>query len=203
MPEACNDCWPRDLFYLTVHHCCDFLKRTAQIIKIWLLTACLKEHSLDLYHPTWALQTRIRREQSCSCTAHSEWFTNLSAYSKLSIRQTCDTMPLFDKLISCVLYALTPSKTNTVELLQSADYLVRADAKYFMKSIRTLLSVLQVVSAIQTSPSDDRAVIMLIFWLSSLSGAVLRIPLRFHRFCRKSEFGIQDSSTLMTRFPDW
>ena len=80
------------------------------------------------------------------------------------------------------MYALTPSKTKTVEFLQSADYLVSADAKYFMKSMRTLLSVLQVVSAIQTSPSDDRAVIMLIFWLNTLSGAVLRIPFRFHRF---------------------
>ena len=182
MPEACNDCWPRDLFYLTVHHCCDFLKRTAQITRIWVLTACLKEHSLDLYHPTWALQTRIPRGQSCSCTAHSEWFTNLSAYSKLSSRQTCDTMPVIDKLIFYVLYILTPSNTKTVEFLQSADCLVSAAAKYFMNSIRTLLSVLQVVSAIQTSPSDDRAVIMLIFWLSSLSGAVLRIPLLFHLF---------------------
>ena len=203
MSKARNDRWPRDLFDLPIHHRADFLKRTVQINRIRVLTACLKEHSLDLYHPTWALQTRIPREQSCSCTAHSEWFTNLSAYSKLSLRQTCDMMPLFEKLISCVMYALTPSKTNTVELLQSADYLVSAAAKYLMKSMRTLLSVLQVVSAIQTSPSDDRAVIMLIFWLSSLSGAVLRIPLRFHRFCRKSEFGIQDSSTLMTLFPDW
>ena len=80
------------------------------------------------------------------------------------------------------MYALTPSKTNTVESLQSADYLVSADAKYFMKSMRTLLSVLQVVRAIQTSPSDDRAVIMLTFWLNNLSGAVLRIPLHFHLF---------------------
>ena len=182
MSKAWNDRWPRDLFYLSVNHAWDFLKRTAQITKIWLLTACLKEHSLDLYHPTWVVQTRIRLGQSCRNKVHSEWFTNLSAYSKLSSRQTCDTMPVIEKLISCVLYALTPSKTNTVELLQSADYLVSADAKYFMKSMRTLLSVLQVVRAIQTSPSDDRAVIMLTFWLNTLSGAVLRIPFRFHRF---------------------
>ena len=91
-------------------------------------------------------------------------------------------MPVYEKYISCVLYVLTPSKTNTVELLQSADYLVSAAAKYLMKSMRTLLSVLQVVRAIQTSPSDDRAVIMLIFWLSTLSPAVFLIPFRFHRF---------------------
>ena len=202
MSKAWNDRWPRDLFDLPIHHRADFLKRTAQITRIRVLTACLKEHSLDLYHLTWVVQTRIRLQQSCSCKVHSEWFTNLSAYSKLSSRQTCDTMPVIEKLISCVLYALTPSKTNTVELLQSADYLVSADAKYFMKSMRTLLSVLQVVRAIQTSPSDDRAVIMLTFWLNTLSGAVLRIPLYFHRFCLKSECGIQDSSTLITRFPD-
>ena len=202
MSKACNDRWPRDLFDLPIHHRADFLKRTAKITRIRLLTACLKEHSLDLYHPIWVLQTRIPLEQSCSCTVHSEWFANLSAYSKLSLRQTCDMMPLFEELISCVMYTLTPSKTNTVESLQSADYLVSADAKYFMNSMRTLLSVLQVVSAIQTSPSDDRAVIMLIFWLNTLSGAVLRIPLHFHLFCLKSECGIQDSSTLMTRFPD-
>ena len=202
MPKAWNNCWPRDLLYLPINHSGHFLKRTAQITRIRVLTACLKEHSLDLYHLTWVVQTRIRLQQSCSCKVHSEWFTNLSAYSKLSSRQTCDTMPVIEKLISCVLYALTPSKTNTVELLQSADYLVSADAKYFMKSMRTLLSVLQVVRAIQTSPSDDRAVIMLTFWLNTLSGAVLRIPLHFHLFCLKSECGIQDSSTLMTRFPD-
>ena len=202
MPKAWNDRWLWDLFDLPIHHRADFFKRTAQITRIRVLTACLKEHSLDLYHPTSILQTRIPLEQSCSCTVHSKWFTNLSAYSKLSIRQTCDKMPLFEELISCVMYALTPSKTNTVESLQSADYLVSADAKYFMKSMRTLLSVLQVVSAIQTSPSDDNAVIMLTFWLNTLSGAVLRIPLHFHLFCLKSECGIQDSSTLMTRFPD-
>ena len=91
-------------------------------------------------------------------------------------------MPIYDKYICCVLYVLTPSKTNTVELLQSTDYLVSAAAKYLMNSMRTLLSVLQVVSAIHTSPSDDKAVIMLIFWLNTLSGAVFRIPFRFHRF---------------------
>ena len=202
MSKAWNDRWPRDLFDLPIHHRADFLKRTAQITRIRVLTACLKEHSLDLYHLTWVVQTRIRLGQSCNCKVHSTWFTNLSAYSKLSPRQTCDMMPAYEPLISCVMYALTPSKTNTVELLQSADYLVSADAKYFMKSMRTLLSVLQVVSAIQTSPSDDRAVIMLIFWLNALSGAVLRIPLHFHLFCLKSECGIQDSSTLITRFPD-
>ena len=58
---------------------------------------------------------------------------------------------------------LTPSNTNTVEFLQSFDSLVSAFAKCDMKSIRTLLSVLQVVSAIQTSPSEDIAVMMLIF----------------------------------------
>ena len=82
---------------------------------------------------------------------------------------------------------------------QSADYFVNSDASFVMKSISTSLSVLQVVSEIQTSPSEDMAVMMLIFSLKALSGAVLIIPRRFHRFRRKSADGIQLSSMLMIR----
>ena len=72
-------------------------------------------------------------------------------------------MPMKELTSSNVKSALTPSNTNTVELLQSLDSLVSCFANYVMNSIRTLLSVLQVVSAIQTSPSEDIAVMMLIF----------------------------------------
>ena len=84
---------------------------------------------------------------------------------------------------------------------QSADYFVNSAASFVMKSISTSLSVLQVVSEIQTSPSEDMAVMMLIFSLNALSGAVLIIPRRFHRLRRKSAYGIQLSSTLMMRCP--
>ena len=41
--------------------------------------------------------------------------------------------------------------------------LVRTVARCVMNSMSTLLSVLQVVNAIQTSPSDEIAVMMFIF----------------------------------------
>ncbi len=77
---------------------------------------------------------------------------------------------------------LTQSNTNTVEFLQFADSLVSCFVKCVMNSMRTSLSVLHVVSATQTSPSDNIAVMMLTFWLRVLSGAVLRKPRRFHLF---------------------
>ena len=91
-------------------------------------------------------------------------------------------MPIEELVSSNIKRVLTPSNTNTVELRQSADSLVSAIAKCVMNSMRTLLSVLHVVSAIQTSPSEDIAVMMLTFWLRALSGAVLRKPRRFHLF---------------------
>ena len=91
-------------------------------------------------------------------------------------------MPIEELVSSNIKCVLTPSNTNTVELRQSADSLVSSFAKCVMNSMRTLLSVLHVVSAIQTSPSDDIAVMMLTFWLRALSGAVFRKPRRFHLF---------------------
>ena len=96
---------------------------------------------------------------------------------------------------------LTPSKRKTVEFLQLLCSLERALASLLMNNISTLLSVLQVVKAIQTSPSEDIAVMMFTFWLSVLSGAELSNPRRLHRLRLKSETGIQDSSTLITRSP--
>ena len=96
---------------------------------------------------------------------------------------------------------LTPSKRKTVELLQLLCSLVRVLASLLMNSISTLLSVLQVVKATQTSPSEDIAVMMFTFWLSILSGAELSKPRRLHRLRLKSDTGIQDSSTLITRCP--
>ena len=72
-------------------------------------------------------------------------------------------MPIKELRFSNLKRMLTPSKRKTVEFRQSADYLVSAFARCVMNSISTSLSVLQVVNAIQTSPSDDKAVIMLIF----------------------------------------
>ena len=76
--------------------------------------------------------------------------------------------------------------------------MVNALAKYVMKSMRTSLSVLHVVRAIQTSPSVDIAVIMFTFYVRVLSGAVFNIPRLFQRFWWKSAAGIQLSSILMT-----
>ena len=72
-------------------------------------------------------------------------------------------MPMKELMSSNVNSDLTPSNTNTVEFLQSLDSLVSYFANYVMNSIRTLLSVLHVVSAIHTSPSEDIAVMMLTF----------------------------------------
>ena len=72
-------------------------------------------------------------------------------------------MPTYESQFRISEYLLTPSKRKTVELRQSADSLVRVLASRVMKSMRTSLSVLQVVRAIHTSPSDDIAVMMLIF----------------------------------------
>ena len=90
-------------------------------------------------------------------------FAIQDADSKLLFLLTCGMKPIQLNPTSNTLDILTPSRTNTVEVRQSADYLVSAFAKCVMKIMRTLLSVLQVVSASQTSPSDDKAVIMLIF----------------------------------------
>ena len=76
---------------------------------------------------------------------------------------------------------LTPSSKKTVDCLQSGLCFVRALAKYVMKSIKTSLSVLQVVRATHTSPSVDMAVMMLTFCVRVFSGAVLSIPRLFHR----------------------
>ena len=59
--------------------------------------------------------------------------------------------------------ALTPSKRKTVLSLQFADSLVKTPANRDINNINTLVSVLHVVNAIQTSPSDDIAVMMFIF----------------------------------------
>ena len=76
---------------------------------------------------------------------------------------------------------LTPSSRKTVEPRQSRYCFVSSLARWVMNSIITSLSVFLVVKAIQTSPSDAIPVIILIFWLKSLSGAVFRIPRRFQR----------------------
>ena len=72
-------------------------------------------------------------------------------------------MPIDELVYSNLKCVLTPSNTNTVEFLQSADSFVSSFVKCVMKSMRTSLSVLHVVSATQTSPSDDIAVMMLTF----------------------------------------
>ena len=163
MSETRNDRWLRNLFHLTVHHWWDLLKRTAQINMIQVPTACHLGHCLDWCLLIWAEQTRTLLVQHCSYTVHLEWCSILSDYSMHGSHQTCDMMPINELWLNNHECKLTPSNKKTVESLQSADSFVSAFAKCVMNNISTSLSVLQVVSEIHTSPSDDKAVIMLIF----------------------------------------
>ena len=94
---------------------------------------------------------------------------------------------------------LTPSKRKTVELRQSLDSFVKELARCVMNNFITCESVLKVVSAIQTSPSEDIAAMMLIFYDRTLSAEVFSIPRLFHRLRLKSATGIQLSSMLIIR----
>ena len=98
---------------------------------------------------------------------------------------------------------LTPSNRNTVDERQSLYCLVKTLANRVMNNIITSVSVLHVVSANHTCPSDDIAAMILIFYDNTLSGLELIMPRLFHRFCRKSTSEIQLSSTLMIRSYDW
>ena len=74
-----------------------------------------------------------------------------------------DMMPVGITIIRYSRHKLTPSKRKTVESRQFGTSLVKTLASFVMNNISTLLSVFTVVNAIYTSPSDDMAVIMLIF----------------------------------------
>ena len=132
---------------------------------------------------------------------HSEGPSSLDVRNMPGFHQICGMKPKRMIQFRYVLNMLTPSKRKTVELLQLLCSFERALASLLMNNISTLLSVLQVVKAIQTSPSEDIAVIMFTFWLNVLSGAELFKPRRLHRLRLKSDTGIQDSSTLITRYP--
>ena len=94
---------------------------------------------------------------------------------------------------------LTPSNRNTVDERQSLDCLVKTLANRVMNNIITSVSVLHVVRANHTCPSDDIAAMILIFYDNTLSGLEFIMPRIFHRLCRKSTSEIQLSSTLMIR----
>ena len=94
---------------------------------------------------------------------HLIQFEDQDAYNKIDFHQTCDKMPIVSMYMIYKILQLTPSRTKIVLLRQSFDCLVNSDASFVMKSISTSLSVLQVVNATHTSPSEDMAVIMLIF----------------------------------------
>ena len=134
---------------------------------IWIEVTALEQGEPELY----------RR----SCVAI--WSTENNVQAEVLVAATTFITFVIRCLQTCSIYMkqLTPSSRKTVELRQSRYAFVSSLARWVMNSIITSLSVFLVVNAIQTSPSDAMAVMILIFWLKSLSGAVFRIPRRFQR----------------------
>ncbi len=72
-------------------------------------------------------------------------------------------MPNMLTLVEKNMNELTPSKRKTVLFLQFGDSFVKTPASRAINNISTSVSVLHVVSAIQTSPLDDIAAMMFTF----------------------------------------
>ena len=101
----------------------------------------------------------------CSCVA--VWSTENNVQTKVLVAAATFIALVVGCLQTCSNHRkpLTPSSRKTVEPRQSRYSFVSSLARWVMNSIITSLSVFLVVKAIQTSPSDAIAVMILIFWL--------------------------------------
>ena len=103
---------------------------------------------------------------------------------------------------SGVLWYFAPSSTRTESLLQFASSRVSTVANLEMNETITLESVLIWVKLTYTWPIVHTAAIMLTLGIRSLQATLLISPFGAHLWFRKSRYGSQVSSMLITRLPD-
>ena len=139
------------------------LKELQQINSIIGPTAYQMRCCLDSNLLSSEMRRKAQQVQSHNCRVHLVRSEAASAGNTLDYHQTCDKTPKNCKRRLSRRRKLTPSRRNTVESLQFALCFVKELHKWVMKRDRTALSVLHVVRATQTSPSDDIATMMLIF----------------------------------------